>query len=52
MFEENISLKWFSYYINPFLEQLEANKLTMLKVLGFNLYMAEKRFNECKRKLI
>jgi hypothetical protein len=28
MFDERISIKWFSYYINPFLEQLVANELS------------------------
>jgi hypothetical protein len=52
MFDKGISIKWFSYYINPFLEQLVANELTVLKVLGFNLYMREEQFNEYKSKLI
>jgi hypothetical protein len=52
MFDEGISIKWFSHYINPFLEQLIANELTVLKVLGFNLYMTEEQFNEYKSKLI
>jgi hypothetical protein len=52
LFDEGISIKWFSYYINPFLEQLVANELTVLKVLGFNLYMSEEQFNEYKSKLI
>jgi hypothetical protein len=52
MFDESISIKSFSYYINPFLEQLVANELTVLKVLGFNLYMREEQFNEYRSKLI
>jgi hypothetical protein len=52
MFDEVISIKLFSYYINPFLEQLVANELTVFKVLGFNLYMTEKQFNEYRSKLI
>jgi hypothetical protein len=52
LFDECISIKWFSYYINPYLEPLLVNELTVLKVLGFNLYMSEERFNEYKSKLI
>jgi hypothetical protein len=52
LFDERISLKWFSHNINPHLEQLLANELTVLKVLGFNLHMTEERFNEWKSKLI
>jgi hypothetical protein len=52
MFDEGISVKWFSYYINPFFGQLVANELTVLKVLGFNLYMTEEQFNEYKSKSI
>jgi hypothetical protein len=52
MFDKDISIKWFSHYINPFLEQLVANELTVLKVLGFNLYMSEECFNVYKSKLI
>jgi hypothetical protein len=50
MFDHRISIKWFSYYINPFLEQLVENELMVLKVLGFNLYMTEEQFNENKSK--
>jgi hypothetical protein len=39
LFDEIISIKLFSYYINQFLEQFVGNELTVLKVLGFNLYM-------------
>jgi hypothetical protein len=52
MFDELISIKCFSYYINPVLQQLVANELTVLKILGFNLYMTEECFNEFKSKLI
>jgi hypothetical protein len=52
MFDGGISIKCFSYYINQFLQQLLANELTVLKVLGFNLYMTEEQFNEYKSKLI
>jgi hypothetical protein len=52
MFDGGISIKRFSRYINPFLEQLVANELTVLNVLGFNLYMTEECFNEYKSKLI
>jgi hypothetical protein len=52
MFDEGISIKSFSYYINQFLEQLVTNELTVFKVLGFNLYMTEEQFNEYKSKLI
>jgi hypothetical protein len=52
MFDESILIKCFSYYINPFLQQLVASELTVLKVLGFNLYMTEECFNEYKNKLI
>jgi hypothetical protein len=52
MFEEGISLKLFYYYINPYLGQLLANELTMLKVHGFNLHLTEDRFNEHKSKWI
>jgi hypothetical protein len=52
MFDGGISIKCFSHYINPFLQQLIANELTVLKVLGFNLYMTEECFNEFKSKLI
>jgi hypothetical protein len=33
MFDEGISIKLFSYYINPFLGKLVANELTVLKAL-------------------
>jgi hypothetical protein len=52
VFDENISLKLFSYFINPHLGQLFLNELTVLKVLGFNFYMTEEQFNEYKIKLI
>jgi hypothetical protein len=52
LFDESISIKLFSYYINPHLEQLLANELTVLNILGFNLYMREEQFNEYKRNLI
>jgi hypothetical protein len=52
IFDEDISIKLFSYYINQFLDQLVTNELTVLKVLGFNLYITEERFNEFKSKLI
>jgi hypothetical protein len=52
MFDEVISTKSFFYYINPFLEELVANELTVLKVLGFNLYTSQEQFNEYKSKLI
>jgi hypothetical protein len=52
LFDENISIKLFSYYINPHLGQLFTNELTVLKILGFNLYMTEEQFNEYKNKLI
>jgi hypothetical protein len=52
LFDEGISIKWFSYYIKQFLEQLVANELTVLKVLGLNLYMREEQFNEYRSKFI
>jgi hypothetical protein len=52
LFDEKISLKLFSYFINPHLGQFLANELTVLKVLGFNLHMIEERFNEHKSKSI
>jgi hypothetical protein len=52
MFDELISIRRFSYHINPFLDQLVSNELTVLKVLGFNLYMTEECLNEFKSKLI
>jgi hypothetical protein len=52
MFDGGISIESFSYYINPFLEQLVGNELTVLKVLGFNLYMRKEQFNEYRSKLI
>jgi hypothetical protein len=33
LFDDGISIKCFSYYINPFLEQLVANELIVFKVL-------------------
>jgi hypothetical protein len=52
LFNEDISIKWLFYYINPFLEELVANQPIVFKVLGFNLYMLEELFNEYKNKLI
>jgi hypothetical protein len=52
IFNEGISLKLFSYFINPHLGQPVANEMTVLKVLGYNLYVTEERFNKYKGKLI
>jgi hypothetical protein len=52
LFDEKIILKLFLYYFNPYLEQILVNELSVLKVLGFNLYAAEEKFNKCKGKLI
>jgi hypothetical protein len=41
LFDKKILLRSFSYYINPYFGQLLANELTVLKVVGFRLYMTE-----------
>jgi hypothetical protein len=48
MFHHSVSIKLFSYFINPHLGQLLANEQTILKVFGYNLYITEEQFNEYK----